>query len=481
MHTHQVLTRLRQSWRPAANRSARLFPGGKAPKLNLVADCLALAVAALVATPARDLDLPLAFATALASTTMWVLASRALRHYDVWNGRNTGSDVALTVLTFGGVLVVIALLRCLAPVFGRPLDLTRFALVAGPAILWVRMTTCWLSRREPPARPALIVGIGPLGRHTALEIRDATDDRHAGRHVLGFLRYDGESLHDRLPAPVLGEARDLEAVLRQHVVDEVFLAGQRDEHHEQMQRAIAVCERFGVPFALPAGGFRFVRAEPLHKRLILDGYIHYLSVRHKPLQLATKRAIDILVSSAALFVLSPLLLVVALLVKISSRGQVLFHQERVGQHGRRFHMLKFRSMVENAEELKARLVAQNEQAGPVFKMKHDPRITPVGRFIRKYSIDELPQLINVLRGEMSLVGPRPPIPAEVARYEAWQRRRLSVRPGLTCVWQVSGRNQISFEEWMYLDMQYIDHWSLSRDLELIARTVPVVLTGRGAS
>jgi lipopolysaccharide/colanic/teichoic acid biosynthesis glycosyltransferase len=153
----------------------------------------------------------------------------------------------------------------------------------------------------------------------------------------------------------------------------------------------------------------------------------------------------------------------------------------VGQGGRPFLMLKFRSMVVNAEELKSTLAAQNEQAGPVFKMKNDPRITRVGRFIRKYSIDELPQLVNVLRGDMSLVGPRPPLPAEVAKYESWQWRRLSVRPGLTCIWQVSGRNQISFEEWMKLDMQYIDHWSLAADLQLILRTIPVVLAGRGAS
>jgi lipopolysaccharide/colanic/teichoic acid biosynthesis glycosyltransferase len=144
-------------------------------------------------------------------------------------------------------------------------------------------------------------------------------------------------------------------------------------------------------------------------------------------------------------------------------------------------MLKFRSMVVNAEELKAKLAAENEQSGPVFKMKHDPRVTWIGRFIRKYSIDELPQLLNVLRGDMSLVGPRPPVPSEVAKYEAWQLRRLSVQPGLTCIWQVSGRNQISFEDWMYLDMQYIDHWSLSQDFNLLFRTVPVVITGRGAS
>ena len=144
-------------------------------------------------------------------------------------------------------------------------------------------------------------------------------------------------------------------------------------------------------------------------------------------------------------------------------------------------MLKFRSMVVDAEQRKSALAAQNEMTGPVFKIKSDPRITPIGRFIRKYSIDELPQLVNVLRGDMTIVGPRPPVPSEVAQYKPWQRRRLSVRPGLTCIWQVSGRNQITFEEWMYLDMRYIDHWTLLEDLRLIFRTVPVVLTGRGAS
>jgi lipopolysaccharide/colanic/teichoic acid biosynthesis glycosyltransferase len=179
--------------------------------------------------------------------------------------------------------------------------------------------------------------------------------------------------------------------------------------------------------------------------------------------------------------LLPLFLVVGLLIKLTSKGPILFKQERVGLNGKSFRMLKFRSMVVNAEQLKARLEALNEQSGPVFKMKNDPRITSVGRFIRRYSIDELPQLINVLRGDMSIVGPRPPVPKEVAKYEPWQRRRLSVRPGLTCIWQVSGRNHISFQDWMYLDMRYIDHWSLSQDFDLILRTVPVVLTGRGAS
>jgi exopolysaccharide biosynthesis polyprenyl glycosylphosphotransferase len=197
--------------------------------------------------------------------------------------------------------------------------------------------------------------------------------------------------------------------------------------------------------------------------------------------MAIKRLFDIVSSSAGLLVLSPLLLMVALLIKLTSRGPIFFKQQRVGLHGKTFNMLKFRSMVVNAEELKAKLEALNEQTGPVFKIKNDPRITRIGRFIRKYSIDELPQLLNVLRGEMSVVGPRPPLPKEVEKYAAWQRRRLSVRPGLTCIWQVSGRNQISFEEWMYLDMQYIDDWSLMTDLRLILKTVPVVITGSGAS
>jgi exopolysaccharide biosynthesis polyprenyl glycosylphosphotransferase len=408
---------------------------------------------------------------------VWTIGGRTLRHYDVWNGRGIAGDVVLTALLLGGLLGAMGALRWVVPAYAAGSDLTRFVVVSLPGILWLRLTTSWLRRREVAVQHMLVVGIGPLGRHTGLEIRERGDHRR----VFGYLRFGDEALHDRLPAPVLGVAGDLEDLLKKHVINEVYIAGNRDAQRAEMQAAIRVLERFGIPFALPAAGFRFGRARPEHEAAVSDGYIHYLSVRSKPVQKAVKRAIDILASALALSLLSPLMLVVTALVKLTSRGPVLFKQERVGLHGRIFHMLKFRSMVSNAEELKARLMAMNEQKGPVFKMARDPRITGVGRFIRKYSIDELPQLINVLRGEMSLVGPRPPIPSEVAKYEAWQRRRLSVRPGLTCVWQVSGRNEISFEEWMYLDMQYIDHWSLAQDIELIVRTVPVVLTGRGAS
>ncbi|MGD0675509.1 MAG: sugar transferase [Polyangiaceae bacterium] len=451
-----------------------------AQNLNLIGDCILLLVAAAAATipPWHSGWHWMVFlGMSTGSMLSWVLGGRILRHYDVWNGRGVLGDVALTLVLLGSVLIVMAALRPLVPRYADGSNFGRFFVVLAPGIVWLRLTTIWLRHREHPVLPVLIVGIGPLGRHTGLEIRD----QESHRRVIGFLRFADEPIHDRLPAEVLGTAGDLDELLKKHVVNEVFIAGNSDSHRSEMQEAIRVLERFGIPFALPAAGFRFGRARPEYEKAVADGYIHYSSIRNKPIQLALKRLFDIVCSGVALAVLSPPMVVVALLVKMTSRGPILFKQVRVGQHGRTFHMLKFRSMVVNAEELKAKLMAQNEQTGPVFKISRDPRITAVGRFIRKFSIDELPQLINILRGEMSIVGPRPPVPSEVAKYEAWQRRRLSVRPGLTCVWQVSGRNQISFEEWMYLDMQYIDHWSLAHDFELILKTVPVVLTGRGAS
>jgi exopolysaccharide biosynthesis polyprenyl glycosylphosphotransferase len=450
-----------------------------AQNLNLIGDSLILVAACAAATKVAGQPWHWLVFLAMSAGSMfvWMIGGRVLRHYDSWNGRQLAGDVVLTGTLFAAMLVVMGMLRFFVPSYALGSQLGRFVLVALPCILWLRATTSWLRRREVAIRQVLIVGVGPLGRHTGLEIRDQSGHRR----VLGHLRFNDEPINDRLLAEILGTAADLEEILKKHVVAEVFVAGNGDSQRAEMQNCIRVLERFGIPFALPASGFRFGRARPEHERALADGYIHYLSVRHKPVQLALKRLLDVGASSVALALLSPLMVVVALLIKFTSRGDILFKQQRVGRHGRPFNMLKFRSMVSNAEELKAKLMALNEQAGPVFKMRSDPRITGVGRFIRKFSIDELPQLVNVLRGEMSLVGPRPPVPSEVAKYEAWQRRRLSVRPGLTCVWQVSGRNEISFEEWMYLDMQYIDHWSLAQDFQLILKTIPVVFTGRGAS
>jgi lipopolysaccharide/colanic/teichoic acid biosynthesis glycosyltransferase len=193
-----------------------------------------------------------------------------------------------------------------------------------------------------------------------------------------------------------------------------------------------------------------------------------------------KRAFDVLISAATLFALLPLFVVLAALIKLTDGGPVLFVQRRVGLRGKTFRMLKFRSMVMHAERLRPRLEVHNESSGPVFKMRLDPRVTSIGRFIRKYSLDELPQLINVLVGDMSIVGPRPSLPSEVAHYQRWHYRRFAVRPGLTCFWQVCPRRyQISFEDWMRLDVQYVEEWSLRLDVDLILRTFAVVLGGTG--
>lgn len=195
-----------------------------------------------------------------------------------------------------------------------------------------------------------------------------------------------------------------------------------------------------------------------------------------------KRTIDILGSAFGLIILSPLFLIVAIAIKIEdSKGSVLFSQKRVGQYGKEFNMYKFRSMVSNAEELKAKLMEQNEMSGPMFKMKHDPRITKVGKFIRKTSIDELPQLINILKGEMSLVGPRPSLPEEVANFEPWMLERLEVKPGLTCYLQVMGRNDIDFEDWMKLDIKYVHDRNLWLDIKLIFKTFFVLFGDESAS
>lgn len=195
---------------------------------------------------------------------------------------------------------------------------------------------------------------------------------------------------------------------------------------------------------------------------------------------ASKRLIDILLSLVGLVIVSPIMLIVAILIKLESSGPIIFSQKRVGLNGKEFNMLKFRSMVQNAEELKEKLQKQNEMSGPMFKMKEDPRVTKVGRFIRKTSIDELPQLINVLKGEMSLVGPRPSLPKEVAKFEPWMLERLNVKPGLTCYWQVSGRNNIDFEDWMKLDIKYVKDRNLVLDIKLIFKTFFVLFGDKNA-
>ena len=247
--------------------------------------------------------------------------------------------------------------------------------------------------------------------------------------------------------------------------------------------ALHACDERGVDVLLP-----LPPSIPQRSRVELntiDGFdTPLLGLRRTPTSevgLALKRVMDILVSSVMLIGAAPVMLATAAAIKLTSSGPIFFQQERSGRNGRRFTMFKFRSMVVDAEKRKKELAHLNEMSGPVFKITRDPRVTRIGQLIRKTSVDELPQLFNILRGDMSLVGPRPPLPSEVDQYQPWQRRRLSVKPGLTGLWQVSGRNNVDFEEWMAMDLRYIDDWSLWLDMKIILRTVPAVLFRAGAS
>jgi len=299
--------------------------------------------------------------------------------------------------------------------------------------------------------------------------------------VLGFVSAPGESGHPDA-RPNLGYVGSLAALLDRQPVDEVVFTVP-GRHPEILRDAMASCEVRGVdvlvdlPPTVPSKGTMAIAN--------ITGFdFPLLNLRRTPTseaRLAAKRILDFTGAAIGILLTGPIMLIAAIAIRVTDPGPVLFRQVRAGRNGRTFTMLKFRSMVMDAEKRKAELMHLNEMDGPVFKIQRDPRITAVGRFIRKTSIDELPQLFNILVGDMSLVGPRPPLPSEVDQYETWQRRRLSVKPGLTGMWQVSGRNQIDFDEWMKMDLEYIDNWSLWLDIKIILKTVPAVVLRSGAS
>lgn len=341
----------------------------------------------------------------------------------------------------------------------------------------VRLASRCLRSRGRNYRQVVIVGVGSAARRVARTIDRNTD---WGLRILGFFSADPKNHVESLAGhPVLGRIQNLPDFLTTNVVDEVVLCLPK-QRHDALTDVFLKCDELGIRTRvmmnfLPRSAAR-VRLEELDGLPMLT----YSRTPASELALAAKRGLDIALSAMALGVLAPILGAVALAIRVESRGPVLFRQRRVGLYGRKFTLLKFRSMYEDAEARLAEVAHLNEMDGPVFKIRRDPRVTSIGRILRRLSLDELPQLVNVLRGEMSLVGPRPPVPTEVERYQAWQRRRLSVKPGLTCLWQVSGRSQVSFQRWMRLDLQYIDNWSLWLDLKILARTVPVVLGAKGA-
>jgi exopolysaccharide biosynthesis polyprenyl glycosylphosphotransferase len=274
---------------------------------------------------------------------------------------------------------------------------------------------------------------------------------------------------------------ELEVVLNEGPVDEVLIALPREKYGPLVEHIVHLCEEQGIVVRIQPEMFNLKVAKWQVEQL--DG-LPMVTIRSGPpdsWQLLMKGVIDRCGSAVLLLVLVPFLLVIAALIKLDSRGPVLFRQERVGLNKRRFHLIKFRTMVEGADRQQQVMEHLNEVAGPVFKIRDDPRITGVGRFLRRFSIDELPQLLNVLKGEMSLVGPRPLPVRDIERIEVhWHKRRLSMKPGLTCLWQVNGRSNVNFDHWVRMDLDYIDRWSLGLDLKILLKTIPAVLKGAGA-
>mgnify|MGYP000871076960 CR=1 FL=1 len=332
-------------------------------------------------------------------------------------------------------------------------------------------------RQEEVLNHLLIVGTGRRAVETA---RTFARHREWPVRVVGFLTDQPEELGDTKEGfPILGGVDDLPKVLIATVVDSV-LVSETVRELAVLRQIAALCDLAGVDFTLNSSLVSGRPKAPFLEHYEQTNLLVYKFVDPAPFKIFVKRLLDLTAAACLIVVLIPLWIVVPVLIYLDSPGPVLFAQERVGKNGRRFKMWKFRSMIPDADRLKASLAHLNEMDGPVFKIREDPRVTKMGRFIRKTSIDELPQLFNVLLGNMSLVGPRPPVPGEVAQYGLWQKKRLSVKPGITCLWQISGRNEIKFDEWMRLDRQYIDNWSLRLDIMILIKTVGVVLSRKGA-
>jgi exopolysaccharide biosynthesis polyprenyl glycosylphosphotransferase len=351
--------------------------------------------------------------------------------------------------------------------------------------LAIRLTSRYVRSRGLNYRTVLIVGTGDTAHGIA---RSIALHRFWGFRLLGLVATGdgpaagrGAAVAGGEPAaPVLGGIEDIPRLVEEHPVDDVIFAVRRQDL-DRMEEIFEGLQELGIRTRFAMDLFPHTRARVQLEELDGMPLLTFSTTPTSHLQLMAKRLLDVALSGLLLALGLPLVVLIAGAIKITSGGSVLFRQTRCGLNGRVFTLYKFRTMVQDAEERRRDIEHLNEMRGPAFKLRRDPRVTPVGRLLRKFSLDELPQLWNVLRGDMSLVGPRPPIPEEVARYERWQRRRLSMKPGLTCLWQISGRNDVDFDRWMQLDLEYIDSWSPMLDLKILVKTIPVVLSGRGAS
>lgn len=367
------------------------------------------------------------------------------------------------------------------------LDLSRFFIALFAVYGWALLaifrikagSVVGIIRREFGA-PHYVMVVGS-GERASQMGRALEESARYGIRLIGFLSEDAADqpgeVRLKKSYPLYPRAA-LHEVLRKQVVDEVIFAVE-SRRVPELEEAFLLCDEEGVRTRVAVDFFPHVNSEVYLDRLGDAPLLTFSAAPHDEIRLMMKRGIDIVLAVAGLVLLGPVMIVIAALIRLTSPGPAIFRQVRCGLNGRRFVFYKFRSMCHEAEQLKPQLQHLNQKQ-LAFKIPDDPRLTTIGRWIRKFSIDELPQLWNVLKGDMSLVGPRPAVPEEVEQYKRWQRRRLRMRPGLTCLWALAGRDRLDFETWMKLDMQYIDTWSLALDWKIILQTIPRVLTGKGA-
>lgn len=392
---------------------------------------------------------------------------------------------ALKVGAIGLLIVSLVLYLIQFETFNRSL-LILFVFVATVLFILVRVgVSSWMAfrrRRGQFIRHALIITAGePNSRlQTALLIERMRNSAEAGVAPVGYLSLTPAEAGTMISGvPFWGAVEELPDLLHEEVVDEVYFVVPPSAL-DQITDYLKACEEIGVEVKVLAELYRPVLARPYMEESFDLPFFSFSPTPARIGQRYVKAAIDLLGGLALVAMLALPMAVIALIIKLSSKGPVLFKQERGGLQGRRFFMYKFRTMIPEAEQIRGQLLSRNKMSGPVFKLADDPRLTPAGRWLRRTSLDELPQLFNVLRGEMSLVGPRPLPLVETAQIKGPLRRRLSMKPGMTCLWQCSGRNNLSFDEWMRLDLGYVDNWSLLLDVKILARTIPAVLSGKGA-
>ena len=361
-----------------------------------------------------------------------------------------------------------------------------FAVVTAVGVvsrLLLRLLLLGVRRSGYNYRYLLVIGASERALQTAIKIDGRPE---LGYKIVGFVAETPEAMaewesREHGTWKVLGLLETLREILIAERVDEIVVCLPVEVRFSDITMIVQHAHDLGIVVRLMPEIADGALLKSMHIEEFEDEYVVTLFREQLLMQLLIKRLLDAALSLVVLAILFPLMVVAAILIKLTSPGPVLFVQNRVGMNQRQFKLYKFRSMVADAEARKCQLAHLNERDGPAFKIENDPRTTPIGRFIRRTSIDELPQLFNVLSGEMSLVGPRPPLPAEVQRYEWLFRKRLSVKPGITCIWQVSGRNNVSFDRWMEMDHEYVENWSLWLDLKILLVTIPAVLFSRGAS